>query len=409
MTSGYIHRELQAMVATALRTMPVVVITGMRQTGKTTFLQNSPLLKGYGYYTLDDFATLSTARSDPDSMSSMGDRICIDEAQKAPELILAVKREVDRSRKPGRFVLSGSANFALLRQLSESLAGRAIYLTLQPFSRRELLQKTDEPPLLVRMLKGGDTPLLGKGAPVRVSEILQGGMPPVHGLNTDARAVWFRGFEQTYIERDIRDIARVDDLLGFRNLVRLAALRSGQLLNLSQLARDARLSLATTTRYLQLAETSFLFRRLAPFLRNRSSRLIKSPKLYLADSGLAGHLAGIEDLDKGRDEPFRGALFETYALQNISAMLDANLPDAHISYWHVQGRHEVDFVLEHKRKTIAIEVKAGQRWSESDFSSLRTFLSQTPSCVAGILAYSGNQAGKIGGRIWAVPLGTLLS
>jgi hypothetical protein len=406
--TAYIHREIGRTVERALRVMPVVVITGMRQTGKTTFLENSPLLKGFRYYTLDDFGTLSAARNDPESLIASADRICIDEAQKAPELFTAIKKAVDRSRKPGRFVLSGSANFALLKQISESLAGRAVYLTLAPFSRREILQSTSDLPLLVRMLTQKRMPRVEEGEPVRVAEILKGGMPPALELDADEQATWFRGFEQTYVERDIRDIARIDDLIGFRNLVRLAALRSGQLLNLSQLARDGRLSLATTTRYVQLAETSFLFKRLDPYLRNRSSRLIKSPKLYLTDSGIAGHLMEADNLEATAHDPSRGVLFETYVYQNLSAFLETHLPDARLSYWHVQGRHEVDFIIEHKRKVIAVEVKSAARWSESDLTSLKTFISQTPNCVAGILGYNGEQVAAIGKSIWAVPLGTLV-
>lgn len=226
----------------------------------------------------------------------------------------------------------------------------------------------------MKVCKGEPSPSVTRGSIVDTVEILRGGMPPLRNLSSADAATWFRGFEQTYVERDIRDLARVDDMLGFRNVIKLAALRGGHLLNLSQLARDARLSLATTTRYLQLAETSFLFKRLTPFLRNRSSRLIKSPKLYVADSGIACHLTGVESLEHRDDEPLRGAMFETYALQNISSILEANLPEARISYWHIQGRHEVDFIVEYKRRCVAIELKAAARWNERDLPSLKVFL-----------------------------------
>ncbi len=402
----YISREIHSAVLSALKVMPVVVITGMRQTGKTTFVKNDPLFKGYRYITLDDFATLQTALSQPESLLQMDDRLCIDEAQKAPVLLTALKRAVDHDRRPGRFVLSGSANFALLRGISESLAGRAVYLTLQPFSLRETHQEITREPFLVNVftdeIKSTDESAQALG----VTDILRGGMPAVRNLRPDAAAVWFRGFEQTYVERDIREIARIDDVLGFRNLITLASLRTGQLLNMSQLARDAKLSQITATRYIQLAETSFLFRRLPPFLRNRSSRLIKTPKFYVTDSGMACQLAGIDRLDS--EEPMRGALFETFVLQNIASILEAHLPDARVAYWHIQGRREVDFIIEHKRHCIAIEVKAAGRWSESDLASLKIFLENTPSCRAGILAYNGTQTAQLGKKLWAVPLRTLL-
>jgi len=405
----YIQRELRDHAGQALKTLPVVVITGMRQTGKTTFLQHDPLFKDYHRVTLDDFGTLQTALSRPDALLATGERLCIDEAQKAPELLTAVKKAVDRNRAPGMFVLSGSANFSLLKGISESLAGRATYLTLHPFSRRELKGKYQEEPLLVTLLTGNADPPLGRGVAVDVSELLRGGMPPVRDLAPAEASLWFSGFEQTYIDRDIRDLARVDDMLGFRTIIKLASIRTGQLLNLSQLARDARLSLVTTTRYLQLAETSFLFRRLVPFLRNRASRLIKSPKLYMTDSGLACHLAGVERLESGDEEIMRGGVFETYVLQNVVSILDAHLPAARVSYWHVQGRHEVDFILEHKKHCLAIELKASTRWSEGDLTSLRTFLKNTPSCRAAILAYNGTQGAQLGEKLWALPIDLLLA
>jgi predicted AAA+ superfamily ATPase len=407
--TGYLQREIRVAAAQAIKSMPVVVITGMRQTGKTTFLQNDPLFKNHRYVSLDEFATLQTALSQPEALIDSEDRLCIDEAQKAPALLTAVKRAVDRRRTPGRFILSGSANFALLKGMSESLAGRAVYLNLQPFSRRETDGRIQEMPFLVKLLTEQDGPHVSRGDAVATADILRGGMPPVHRVSPADAAVWFRGFEQTYVERDVRDLARVDDLLGFRTVIKLAALRSGQVLNMSQLARDAHLPVATTTRYLQLAETSFLFRRLAPFLRNRSSRLIKTPKLYVTDSGLAAHLADVETMETGDEEPMRGPLFETYALQNMSSILDAHLPGASISYWHVQGRHEVDFIIEHKKSCIAVELKAAARWTEGDLASLKTFLEATPFCHTGILAYNGTQTARLAKNLWAVPLGALLS
>lgn len=407
--TAYLDREIRIAVTHAMKSMPAVVITGMRQTGKTTFLQNDPIFKAHRYFSLNDFATLQTALSQPEALFDYGDRVCIDEAQKAPGLLTAVKKAVDRKRIAGKFVLSGSANFSLLKGMSESLAGRAVYLTLQPFSRREASGAIRDVPLLVRLLTGKNGVPFSKAGSVDTVDILRGGMPSVRGLTATAAAVWFRGFEQTYVERDIRDLARIDDVLGFRTVIKLAALRGGQILNLSQLARDARLSVVTTTRYLQLAETSFLFRRLSPFLRNRASRLIKSPKLYVADSGLAAHLADVETMGTGDDEPMRGALFETYALQNMSSILEAHLPDARISYWHVQGRREVDFVIEHKKICVAIELKAATRWSEGDLTSLRVFSERTPSCRACLLAYNGTQTAQLGKKLWAVPLGALLS
>jgi predicted AAA+ superfamily ATPase len=158
-----------------------------------------------------------------------------------------------------------------------------------------------------------------------------------------------------------------------------------------------------------LLELSFLTRRLPAFLKNQSTRLIKSPKYYVTDSGVAAHLAGVDDSSPASDPLLRGALFETYVAQNLAAILEAHVPDAQLSYWHEQGRHEVDFVIEAGRRVFAIEAKAASRWADRDLSSLRAFLDRTPRAAAGVLAHNGREAVQLDGRLWALPLGHLLS
>lgn len=410
MTPVYKPRELAGRLEEALRALPVVVVTGARQTGKTTLLLRDPGLRGRRYLSLDDFATLEAARRDPLGLLAGDEPLTIDEAQRCPELLVAIKQAVDRKRTPGRILLSGSANLALLRDVSESLAGRAVYLNLHPFTRRERLGTTSARPWLLRFLESGTPPGERTGAAIREAEVLEGGMPAVAlgGRGAD-RGLWFLGYEQTYLERDVRALAQVGDLVSFRNLLRLAALRSGQLLNVSELARDAKLAVATVTRYLGLLEASFVAARLPPFLRSRTTRLIKSPKLFVVDSGLACHLADVTDLRPSADEPLRGAVYETYVHQNLAGTLAAHLSRAELAFWHVQGRHEVDFVLAAGRKCLGIEVKAGSRFGDNDLAGLRAFLDRTPGAVAGILAYNGGEVAPLGDRLYAVPLGLLLS
>jgi hypothetical protein len=221
--------------------------------------------------------------------------------------------------------------------------------------------------------------------------------------------LWFLGYEQTYIERDLRDLAQVADLVAFRSLMRLAALRTAQVLNQSDLARDVKLPFSTVTRYLSLLETSMLFERVEPFLRSRTTRLIKSPKIYMSDSGIASHLCGVETLDARADEPMRGALFETYVFQNLLGILSARLPRFKLGFWSVQGRHEVDFVVSRGRDVVAIEVKAAGRFSGGDLAGLRAFARKTPGVRASVLAYNGAETVKLGDKLYAVPIATLLS
>ena len=397
------------LVRQAIEALPVVVVTGLRQAGKTTFLREDPVFRGWRYLTLDDFATLEAARRDPEALLTSDQPLIVDEAQRCPDLLVAVKREVDRRRAPGRFVLSGSANLALLGGVSESLAGRAIHLTLHPFNRRERRGEIDRVPFLARFLAEPALPARPAVESLSPEEILDGGLPPVALGETANRGLWFLGYEQTYLERDVRDLAQVADLVAFRNLTRLAALRTAQVLNQSELARDAKLPVSTTARYLGLLETSFLLTRLPPYLRSRATRLIKSPKLMVSDSGIAAHLAGVDDLSSGASEPSRGALFETYVAQNLTAIVDAHLPRAEVSYWSVQGRHEVDFVIAHGARCLAIEVKAATRFDARDLAGLRAFLAHHPEAVAGVLAYNGREAVSLGDRLWALPVGLLLS
>ena len=404
--TGYLSREITPRLERALRRVPVVVLSGLRQTGKSTLLQNEAgLARGHTYRTLDDFATLAAARVNPESL--LEGAAILDEVQRCPELLVTLKRSVDEQRRPGRFILSGSANLALLGHVSETLAGRASYFTLHPMTRREQRKATGHEPFLVKFLGSPALPS-GKADPVTEREVLRGGLPPACLGPAEGVAEWFRGYAQTYVERDVRQLSQITDLVAFRTLAQLAALRTGQVLVISTLARDAKLNAVTAGRYIDLLEASFLIRRLPPFLKNRSSRLVKSPKLHFTDSGLAAHLAGITTLEPGRDDLLRGALFETYVAQNLAALLEAHLPEAQMGYWHEQGRHEVDFVIEAGRRVFALEVKAATRWSESDLSGLRAFLERTPACVAAVLAYNGKEAVKLDGRLFAIPLGQLM-
>jgi uncharacterized protein len=396
-------------LAEALDDFPVVVVTGARQTGKTTLLSCDPLFKGHDYVSLDDFAALEAARRNPEALLTSAGQLAIDEVQRCPELLPAIKRIVDRDRRPGQFVLTGSANLSLLHGVAESLAGRALYLTLHPLSRREVRGRTAVSPYLLQLLEKPVARARRKIEPLTDREVLEGGMPSVALQLVARRDRWFLGYEQTYLERDIRDLSQVADLVAFRNLLRLATLRTGQILNASEIARDARMNATTATRYLGLLEVSCVLWKLPPFLRNRSSRLIKSPKIFVSDSGLAAHLARVNAIDPTADEPLRGPLYETYVASNLAAILGAHRPGTEICFWNVQGRHEVDFVITSGRSTVAIEVKSATRFREEDFSGLRAFLSATPDATAGVLAYNGTDVVSVDERLHAVPLGLLLS
>ena len=405
----YFERDLASTVLRALRNMPVVVITGLRQTGKTTFLQHQFPPEARRFVTLDDFAQLSAAKSAPDLFVSSDENMTIDEAHKCPEIFTAIKKSVDRKRKPGRFLLSGSANFSLLKGMTETLAGRSVYFEMRPFSRREMGGRTGEPSFLEEFFQDQTIPEHKAFKPLELEEILRGGMPSICLGDVEDRSFWFKGYEQTYLERDIREISRIENMVAYRNLLHLVCLRTGQILNLSQLGRDAKLTSATTSRYLSLLETSFVITKVSPYLRNRASRMIKSPKIYVSDSGLACFLAGIEKFQADYREPLLGAMFETCVAQNLLSLIGSRWKEARLYFWSVQGRHEVDFVIEAGRNCLAIEVKSSARWEQKDLSGIEAFLSSTPHCKAAILCHNGTEAVRLGEKIWALPLGLVLS
>jgi predicted AAA+ superfamily ATPase len=401
----YMPREITPAIISALDDMPVIAITGMRQTGKSTFLQQQAELQGRKYITLDDFAQLAAARANPDGFIETDKPIIIDEVQRCPELFIAIKRAVDRKRSPGKYILSGSANFLLMKNISESLAGRAVYFNIHPFTRRELNEQLSDKPFIRKFFENPSIESLPEAPPIPLSEIIKGGMPSVCLGSMKNTTNWFKGYEQTYLERDIRDLSRIGNIIPFRGLLHLAALRTGGILSISELGRDARLTSATVSNYLSIMEVSCIFYRLAPYLKNPASRLIKSPKFYMGDSGLACYLAGKEDLT---DDPLKGAIVETYVAQNIVGIIDSAWPQANLYFWNIQGRHEVDFIIESGDSCIAVEVKASERWDKGDLAGLKTFTAATPHCKAGILAYNGTTPVSLGGKLWAIPLAMLL-
>ncbi|MCL4557382.1 MAG: ATP-binding protein [Deltaproteobacteria bacterium] len=402
----YVKREIAAKVLEALEQMPVVVISGLRQAGKSTFLQKQDGVRNRRYVTLDDFAYLEAAKQNPDAFVQSEDPVTIDEVQRCPELLVAIKRAVDKDRAPGKYLLSGSSSLSVLKGVSESLAGRAVYFSMYPFSRRELAGDTTKKPFLSAFFEKQSIAGIRGAVRLLPGDVLKGGMPSICLDGVRNKALWFKGYEQTYLERDVREMSQIGNIISFRQLLRLAALRTAQLLSPSQLGRDAKLNTATTMRYLSMLEASFVIHRLSPYIRNRASRLIKSPKLYVADSGLACYLAGINSLES---EPFSGAMFETYVAQNLFAIVETGIEDAGLYFWNVQGRQEVDFIIEAGNKCIAIEMKAGARWENKDLSGLKAFLASTPHCVAGILAYNGTESVKLDEKIWAIPLSVVLT
>ncbi len=383
-----------------LRVMPAVVVTGARQTGKSTLAQS---LAERRFLSLDELDVVDAVRRDPEALLGGSQPVTLDEVQREPDLLRAVKRAIDRSRKPGRFLLTGSANLLLMRRVSESLAGRASYLTLWPMTRREqkghgrcglweeLLDTPDEEWL--ELLKSRpDEPEDWRALARR------GGFPTpaVHLRTAQERTIWFEGYVRTYLERDLQQLSSIAALPDFRRLMRAAALRTGQLVNQTEIGRDVALPQPTVHRYLNLLETSYLLIRLPAYAVNRTKRLIKSPKLYWGDTGLALHLA------EG-SEP-SGPHLENLVLHDLLAWRDARLERAEILYWRTAIGEEVDFVIESAGRVLPIEVKATSRPRLNDATHLQTFQSEYgKKSHAALLLHTGTTLQWLASDVLAAP------
>lgn len=382
--------------------MPAVVVTGARQTGKSTLAEQ--LVPGARRYaTLDDLDVLDAARRDPEALVGGTQPVTLDEVQREPDLLRAVKRAIDRDRTPGRFLLTGSANLLLMRQVSESLAGRASYLTLWPMTRREqrglgqcgrweeLFATPDaewRDLLSDEKESAEDWRMLAR----------RGGFPtPTLELTTASdRRIWFDGYVRTYLERDLQDLAAISALPDFRRLMRAACLRIGQLVNQTELGRDVALPQPTVHRWLNLLETSYLLVRLPAYAVNRTKRLIKAPKIYWGDTGVAMQLAEME-------EP-GGAHLENLVLHDLLAWRDARIERAELGYWRTSIGEEVDFVIEAGGKLLPIEVKSTARPRIGDAAHLRTFRAEYgKKARAGLLLHTGNAIEWLASDVLAAP------
>jgi predicted AAA+ superfamily ATPase len=401
----YKPRLLAAKLRKAAEAHPVVVLTGARQVGKSTLLQEEEPFKSWRYATLDDLDTLDQAHRDPAALWAGAEAVVIDEIQKAPRLLAEVKKTVDDRRRSIRFALSGSANLMMMRQVSESLAGRVILHSLQPMTPGEVSGR--EPTNALSKLLDGEfdldevTPPCTETLPAL---LVRGFMPPVVDLvATDAWVEWWEGYVATYLERDLRQLSQVASLTDFRRMMQALALRSGQMLNQTDVARDIGLSQPTVHRYVSLLETTMVLDRLPAYSVNRTKRLIKTPKIYWADPGLASFLASHHEPEALRSSREIGGIFETLILLGLRARAQLLTPRASICYWRTTTGKEVDFVVEQGRRTIALEVKLTASPRQADLSGLRSFLDEYPEARAGVLVHGGSSVRRMDEKIVALP------
>lgn len=405
--NSILPRLLTPVIREAMADTPVICLLGPRQSGKTTLVRQ--LEPERAYVSLDDNNYYQTATSDPAGfMASLPDVVTLDEVQRVPMLLPAIKRAVDEDRRPGRFLLTGSANLLLLPKVTESLAGRMETIQLQPLSEAE---KMRQPGLFLNALLGGAfNSAIRSGrqmAEQKLAERLTAGGYPEPLTRSLARArQWRRQYLHTIIERDVQDVARVRDSHELARLLELLAVRSAQLFNASNLASGLGLHRDTVEHYVSVLERLFLVRRLPAWHRNTGKRLIKSPKLHLVDSGLAATLAGLSSEDWLSKRERMGHLLESFVVQQLIALAAWTDPD--LRFWHYRDKDqvEVDVVITRGLKTWGIEVKAATTLARADGKGLTRLADYCgKDFKGGILLYAGRDILPLKDkRMLAVPI-----
>jgi len=408
MVAATLHpRFAEARLLEALADTPVVLIHGPRQSGKTTLAQKLGKKRGYAYFSFDDDVTLSAARADPVGfVADLPERAVLDEVQRAPELFTALKTAVDRRRSPGRFLLTGSANVLLVPRVADSLAGRMEILRLHPLAQCELAGR--RPRFLEALLRGGfklqRSERLGSELAERVAA---GGYPAALARKAPRRrTAWYRDYVEALVQRDVRDLARIGALETLPRLLALAAAQTARLFNASELAAPFQQSRPTIRDYVTLLERVFLLDLLPPWHTNRTSRLVKSPKLHAGDTGVACALLSLDAAALAQGRATLGPLLETFVFQELRRQ--ASWHDEDLTFHHFRDKDgaEVDIVLERGAREVAgVEVKAAATVTDKDFRGLKKLAAAAGKrFVAGVVLYDGEATAGFGDGLYAVPL-----
>ncbi len=414
--SSFLERTLAAAVRRALSVFPIVVIVGPRQVGKTVLVREPPIGDGRLYLSLDEIDLLGDARTAPDRFLDRGERVTVDEVQRAPDLLLAMKRAVDRRRVPGRFLVTGSADVRGLRDVADRLPGRAVYLDLEPLSAGERRGKPHDEGW-DRLLLSPDAravrDAVGRRAAMEEpleSLIRRGGLPDAALMEDDAdRDLWFAAYVRSWLERTPAEISRIDEIPDLRRLMLAVGARLGGCLNQADAARDAALARTTAHRYVALLTLGRLVDLVPAYGRGLSVRVAAAPKAYFRDPGIAAHLVGPRPGTALRGHRSAGALLENLVLANLRAWASARTPAPEIYHWRTHAGREVDFVVEVEGRTVPVEVKWTSRPGPDDWRGIDAFLGAHPDAAPyGVVLHGGPDVETPDRRLVHVPLARLL-
>lgn len=401
-------RLISSRIAEAMADTPVVLLAGPRQAGKTTLVRQVAD-SGLRYLTLDDELTRLSAREDPVGMIRSLDRAVIDEIQRAPQLLLAIKKSVDEDRRLGRFLLTGSANVMALPTVADSLAGRMETLSLLPLSQNEIEGQTTN--WLDTVFAGQwPKPMASAGTPDLVERVLRGGYPEALSRSTaKRRTAWARQYLDAIVARDVRDIAGIDKLDQLPRFLQALAQTAGQMCNYTQLAGQVGLDGKTAAKYIGVFEQMYLLKRVDVWARNRLNRVVKTPKLQFIDSGLLAALLDLTANEVNQDRSRFGKVLETFVFSELLKHTTTADGDYHLLYYRDADKAEVDVVIENAAgQLVGVEVKATATVKARDLRGLKKLSGLAGNRFKmGILLYDGSETMPLGPGLWAVPLSTL--
>lgn len=405
---NFIERNISEKLKKGLKRSPVVLLTGARQTGKTTLVKK--LSKDYSYITFDDIRYLSAAKNDPVGfISNLETPAILDEIQRAPELLLQIKKVVDEDRKPGMFILTGSANPLLIPKLGDSLAGRMEIIELYPLSQGEIEGKKENFIDNLFSHTFNKTKTVSYSNKDLCNKLVIGGYPPVQHFDNEDLAAWFNSYLITILQRDVQDLAKIEGLTQLPNLLSLIATRSSTLLNVAELSRSSGISSTTLHRYLTLLKSLYMVTSLQPWSTNLSKRLVKSPKIYLMDTGILLYLLRANTNKLLTDKNLFGKTIENFVITELLKQASWSQLDIKIFGYRTQTGIEVDAILEdNSGRIIGIEIKGNETVSSNDFKGLK-HLHETvgDNFINGIVLYTGKEIIPFGKNLWAIPVNYL--
>ena len=399
----YIKRTLEKEILEALEFFPIILLTGARQVGKSTL---SLKFKEFEYITMDDTTLFSFAKNDPIGfIASLNKPIIIDEIQKVPELLSEIKKDVDNERVNGSYLLTGSANLLSFKNISDSLAGRVAIFELYPYTMKEFYSKDEN---VIDILLGDISKL--SLASLEHQEIqrhiVHGAYPEIQKITTaKMRYIWFSSYIRTYIERDVRDIGELRNLDKFIGVYNVLATRSANILNKTNLSKDTQVDAKTLDNYLTLLEQVYQVFKLKSYQKNIAKEMIKSPKVYFADSGVLSHLLRVKSIEDLQKSNYNGDIVETFVYSELKKHISLHEDFFNFNYYRTKDKREIDFIVESEKHIIAIEVKSSQTARVDDFKHIIDLDSMLKGKkFIGIVLYFGERVICFKEKFWAVPM-----